>query len=181
VPRLRVERPPETRRGLFQPAGRTVQIAQAIVRRGESGVAPQRFAVGVGSLGGTAPRLQKIAQVEEKARSGLDREGPAKTFLRTRFVPRRRQRQAQQVPAMGVVRLRHQRLAEHADGRLAPSRLVRYHPEQVECVRLARIAQQYCPISRRRFRQPPRPVVHQGFVQIVRFRSHSTPAPELYL
>ena len=82
---------------------------------------------------------------------------------------------------MGVVRLRRQRLAEHADGRLAPSRLVRYHPQQVERVRLARIVQQHGPISRCRFGQPPGAVVRHRFIQIVRFRRHFTPAPELYL
>jgi hypothetical protein len=82
---------------------------------------------------------------------------------------------------VGVVRLRRQRLAEQANGRLAPPRLVRNHPQQVERVRLARIVQQNGPVSCCRFGQPPGAVVRHRFIQVVRFRPHSAPAQELYL
>ena len=91
MPRFRVHRPLETRRGILQFAGQAVKIAQAIVGDCEAGIDAQGSAVGRGGLNCAACLFENVPQVDEVVCAFGDRNGLAKATLRARRIALRRQ------------------------------------------------------------------------------------------
>ena len=170
---LRLHGSLETCGGLFQRARRARANSQTVVRASAPRVDAQGRLVGLGSLVCAAARFQNITQVEEVVRIRRDRDGLADGFLRACRIALGGQREPQQIPTIGVVRLHRDCLAEQAGGLRVLAGLMRHDSEQIKRVGLPRIARQYGPISSRRLRQSPRAVMYRSFSQFVRFRPHA--------